>query len=178
MADDFDPLSRSDTLHDQMEEALGSLTNRDKLQLLCYARVLARGLDCDAHDLLQEAQVRALSGSWQWNGSTFKKDLMRIMWSVASTWRDKQRARTDREARFVAENPSAPYLLDQSPNQLERIEKLREHLLEKRDEDCVLFLDAVLEGKTYQEAREDLGIDAGKPFNTLTRRLRRQIERL
>lgn len=178
MADDFDPLSRSDTLHDQMEEALGSLTGRDKLQLLRYARVLARGLDCEGHDLFQEAQARALSGSWQWDKSTFKKDLMRIMWSVASTWRDGRRSRTERETKFVDENPPTPYLMDQPPHQHERLEKLRERLLEKSDEDAVLFLDALLEGKTYREAREDLGIDTGQPFNTLTQRLRREIERL
>lgn len=178
MADDFNPLYRSDSLHDEMEEAFSSLTDRDKLQLLCYARRLTQGLGCEAEDLFQEAQGRMLSGSWEWSSGTFKKNLYSVMHSVASTWRDSEGARKQREARFAVENPVVPYLLDQPPRQQERVDKLREHLLERDDEESFEFLEAILEGKGYQEARERAGIDVGQPFNTFMQRLRRQIAKL
>lgn len=178
MADDFNPLSRSDSLHDEMEEALGSLTDRGKLQLLRYARGLARGLGCEAEDLLQEAQNRMLSGSWKWSKDTFKKKLFSVIRSVASTWRDSERSRKQREAQFAVESPVVPYLLDQPPRQQERVDKLREHLLEKDDEKAFVFLEAILEGKNYEEARELAGVDVGQPFNTFMQRLRRQIAKL
>jgi RNA polymerase sigma-70 factor (ECF subfamily) len=137
-------------------------------RLTRFALVLARSRQ-DADDMVQRACERALERSDQFSPDTrLDRWLFRILHSV---WLNELRARNVRRQHWIRER-LAPPTSDGGANRLDATLMLRQVLdivMELPDEQRSVLLLVGVEGLTYREASETLGVPIGTIMSRLAR---------
>jgi len=133
------------------------------------ARWLVRGSD-DAEDVVQEACLRAFRYFGNFRGGNARAWLLSIVRTTAFAWLQKNRARLATEfdeeihrGGYEALNPEA-LLLQRADTQL--LEQAMKHLPDRLREVLVL---RELEGLSYKEIAEVVGVPMGTVMSTLFR---------
>ena len=135
-----------------------------------FGRLLARNPE-DADDLVQLALERALTRADQWQPDT-KLDswLFRIM---QNAWIDELRSRQRHDALFAPEEDGEHVGVSPNDAQVDAL-ALRKALAMLSDDHRAVIGLVLVEGQSYQEAADVLGV----PIGTLTSRLARAREAL
>jgi len=135
-----------------------------------FARALA-GRREDADDLVQIALERALVRRAQWQAGT---NLLSWMFKIINNaWIDEVRSRTRRDKIFAPEEAAAVAGIAESPSPLDAI-AVRRAMQELNEEQRIAIALVMVEGLTYKEAAEVLGV----PMGTVTSRIARGREHL
>ncbi|HWH82895.1 MAG TPA: sigma-70 family RNA polymerase sigma factor [Burkholderiaceae bacterium] len=135
-----------------------------------FGRTLARTRE-DADDLVQMAIEKALTRTDQWTpGTRLDSWMFRIM---QTTWIDEVRARDRRGQTFVPEEEGEHVGVGSHDAQIDAI-AVRKAVARLGDDQRAVVGLVLVEGLSYQEAAEVLGI----PVGTLTSRLARARESL
>lgn len=135
-----------------------------------FGRTLARNTE-DADDLVQIAVERALTRTEQWQpGTRLDSWIFRIM---QNAWIDETRARERRGQTFVPEDEGEHVGESTNDAQMDAI-AVRKAVSQLGDDQRAVVGLVLVEGFSYQEAAEVLGI----PVGTLTSRLARARETL
>jgi len=135
-----------------------------------FGRTLARTRE-DADDLVQMAIEKALTRTDQWTpGTRLDSWMFRIM---QTTWIDEVRARDRRGQTFVAEEEGEHVGVGSHDAQIDAI-AVRKAVARLGDDQRAVVGLVLVEGLSYQEAAEVLGV----PVGTLTSRLARARESL
>jgi RNA polymerase sigma-70 factor, ECF subfamily len=135
-----------------------------------FARVIARNVD-DADDLVQVAVEKALARAAQWRpGSRLDSWMFGIM---KNAWIDEIRARR-RRGRFLAPEEAGAAVGDASARSRDIALSVRAAMARLPEEQRLAIALVLVEGLSYKEAAESLGI----PIGTLTSRLARGREAL
>jgi len=135
-----------------------------------FGRTLARTRE-DADDLVQTAIEKALTRTDQWTpGTRLDSWMFRIM---QTTWIDEVRARDRRGQTFVHEEEGEHVGVGSHDAQVDAM-AVRKAVARLGDDQRAVVGLVLVEGLSYQEAAEVLGI----PVGTLTSRLARARESL
>jgi len=135
-----------------------------------FGRTLARSRE-DADDLVQMALEKALTRIDQWTpGTRLDSWMFRIM---QTTWIDELRARERRGQTFVPEEEGEHVAGDTGDSQIDSL-AVRAAVARLNDDQRVVVGLVLVEGLSYQEAAEVLGV----PVGTLTSRLSRARDAL
>jgi RNA polymerase sigma-70 factor (ECF subfamily) len=135
-----------------------------------FARVLARTRE-DGDDLVQAAIEKALGRTDQWTpGTRLDSWMFRIM---QTTWIDEVRARQRRGETFAPQEDAEGVGVSSANAQIDAI-AVRKAVARLSDEHRAVVGLVLVEGLSYQEAAETLGI----PVGTVTSRLARARESL
>jgi RNA polymerase sigma-70 factor (ECF subfamily) len=135
-----------------------------------FARALARHRE-DADDLVQAALERALTRREQWTpGTRLDSWMFKI---INNAWIDEVRSRARRDALFAPEEEGEGVGAPQAGSPVDAIAVRRAMALLNDDQRAAVGL-VLVEGLSYKEAAEVLGI----PIGTLTSRLARAREQL
>ena len=154
--------SSSNTLRDDIAALLPRLRR--------FGRTLARNTE-DADDLVQIAVERALTHTEQWRpGTRLDSWIFRIM---QNAWIDETRARERRGQTFVPQDEGETVGESTNDAQMDAI-AVRKAVAQLGDDQRAVVGLVLVEGFSYQEAAEVLGI----PVGTLTSRLARARETL
>jgi RNA polymerase sigma-70 factor (ECF subfamily) len=146
---------------DEIRDALGDLVPR----LRRFARVITRNV-ADADDLVQVAVEKALTRAAQWRpGSRLDAWMFGIM---KNAWVDEIRARRRRE-RVLAPEEAGATVGDASASAREIALSVQAAVARLPEEQRIAVALVAVEGLSYKEAAETLGI----PIGTLTSRLAR-----
>ncbi|KAB2786947.1 RNA polymerase sigma factor [Brucella anthropi] len=137
-----------------------------------YSRSLAKS-DAEGEDLLQDCVAKALSRRGQWRGLNLRGWILTMMTNLYRNGY-KSRARTRHETLDAAENVSVA-ATETDPFQLQQLEEAINSLPE--DNRAVLML-VVVEGYSYGEAAEMLGIPVGTVMSRLSRARHRLAEHM
>lgn len=151
---------------DEVRAALGELLPR----LRRFARVITRNVP-DADDLVQVAVEKALVRAAQWRpGSRLDSWMFGIM---KNAWIDEIRARRRRERIYAPEEAGAQ-VGDTSAESREISLSVQAGMARLPEEQRMAIALVLIEGLSYKEAAETLGV----PIGTLTSRLARGRETL
>lgn len=135
-----------------------------------FGRTLVHSRE-DADDLVQMAVEKALTRTDQWTpGTRLDSWMFRIM---QTTWIDELRTRQRRGQTFVPEEEGEHVGIDPGPARLDAIAVRKAVACLGDDQRLVVGL-VLVEGLSYQEAADVLGI----PVGTLTSRLARARDAL
>lgn len=146
---------------DEIRDALGDLMPR----LRRFARVITRNVQ-DADDLVQAAAEKALARAVQWRpGSRLDSWMFGIM---KNTWIDEIRARRRRDRVHAPEEAGAS-IGDSSAAARDAALSVQAAMARLPDEQRLAIALVLVEGLSYKEAAETLGV----PIGTLTSRLAR-----
>lgn len=157
----------SETSSNTLREEIAALLPR----LRRFGRTLARNME-DADDLVQIAVERALTHTEQWRpGTRLDSWMFRIM---QNAWIDETRARERRSQTFVEEEEAGENVGESTNDaQMDAI-AVRKAVKQLGDDQRAVVGLVLVEGFSYQEAAEVLGV----PVGTLTSRLARARETL
>ena len=151
---------------DEVRAALGELLPR----LRRFARVITRNV-ADADDLVQIAVEKALARAAQWRpGSRLDSCMFGIM---KNAWIDEIRARRRRERVFAPEEAGLQ-VGDASAESRDIALSVQSAMVHVPEEQRMAIALVLIEGLSYKDAAETLGI----PIGTLTSRLARGRETL
>lgn len=151
---------------DEVRAELGELLPR----LRRFARVITRNV-ADADDLVQSAVEKALARAGQWRpGSRLDSWIFGIM---KNAWIDEIRARRRRDRVFAPEE-AGESVGDSSAESRDIALSVQAAMARLPEEQRLAVALVLIEGLSYKEAAETLGV----PIGTLTSRLARGREAL
>ena len=151
---------------DEVRAQLGELLPR----LRRFARVITRNVQ-DADDLVQSAVEKALTRASQWRPESRLDNWM--FGIMKNAWIDEIRARRRRERVFAPEEAGAA-VGDKSAEARDIALSVQAAMARLPDEQRLAVGLVLVEGLSYKEAAETLGV----PIGTLTSRLARGREAL
>lgn len=154
---------------------------RELVELLPRMRRFARaltGAQADADDLVQTAVERALARRDQWRPGTSLRSWVYTM--MKNAWIDETRARKRRGA-IVAGPDRMEAVADPASPDLEtrrQVQGVHEAMMQLPEQQRVAVALVLVEGLSYAEAAEVLGIPAGTLTSRLVRGRMALMERL
>jgi RNA polymerase sigma-70 factor (ECF subfamily) len=151
---------------------LDDLIARELVSILPRLRRFARGLAgsaADADDIVQTACEKAVEKIHQWQpGTRLDSWMFRIVQTVHVDWRRSERART-KHLELVADNAAASVDGQSAFEAYATMETVRKFLGEMPGDQRSILLLVCVEGFSYRETSEILGIPIGTVMSRLAR---------